>query len=119
MYNVLNPSFTVFFSPGAANGNGVVASPQQVVLRNKDKGQVKDKDKDKGQSKVRFGSVKDKLRRHKSSLELHRPASLETLLEGSMRGYGSTENLSHDSDRHVSTISLVFEEWLYFKKNRH
>ncbi|KAK7089717.1 hypothetical protein V1264_024506 [Littorina saxatilis] len=61
-------------------GNGVVVSPQ-VVLRNKDKGQ-----------KVRFSSMKDKLRRHKSSLELHRPASLETLVEGTLR-YSSQENL--------------------------
>lgn len=70
---------------GEAGADGVavgVATPQPVVLRNKDKSQ-----------KVRFSSMKDKLRRHKSSLELHRPASLETLLESALR-YGSQENLS-------------------------
>ena len=66
---------------GAGAGGGD-CTPQTVVLRNKDKSQ-----------KVRFSSMKDKLRRHKSSMELHRPASLETLLEGTHR-YGSQENLS-------------------------
>ncbi|KAL8613292.1 hypothetical protein ACOMHN_001616 [Nucella lapillus] len=81
-------------TPGAAEGAKAVAPPQ-VVLRNKDK--------DKGQ-KVRFGSVKDKLRRHKSSLELHRPASMDTLVEGTLR-YGSQENLSQSSQRAVSPVT--------------
>ncbi|XP_076436619.1 uncharacterized protein LOC143276108 [Babylonia areolata] len=66
----------------AGEGRGAVLGTP-VVLRNKDKGQ-----------KVRFGSVKEKLKRHKSSLELHRPASLDTLVEGGTLRYGSQENLT-------------------------
>lgn len=80
-------------SPGSP-GNGMFATTPVVLRKSKLNGQSsKDKEKDKAQSKVRFGSVKDKLRRHRSSLELHRPASLETLLEGTLR-YGSQENIS-------------------------
>lgn len=71
---------------GEKGGNGVVTmNGQQVLLRNKDKSN--------SSHKVRFGLVKDKLRRHKSSLELYRPETLETLMEGTLR-YGSQENLS-------------------------
>ena len=80
---------------GATDGGTPVSTPTPppVVLRNKDKGQ-----------KVRFSSVKDKLRRHKSSLELHRPASLDTLVEGTLR-YGSQENLSQAHKGVASTMS--------------
>nr|KAG5693206.1 hypothetical protein BaRGS_014096 [Batillaria attramentaria] len=76
---------------GEKGGNDVVTvGGQQVVLRNKDKGN--------GAHKVRFSSVKDKLRRHKSSLELYRPEVLETLVEGTLR-YGSQENLAGGATR--------------------
>lgn len=48
--------------------------------------------------KVRFSAMKDKLRRHQSSLELYQHESLETLVEGTLR-YGSEENLVGDRSR--------------------
>ncbi|KAK6167244.1 hypothetical protein SNE40_021322 [Patella caerulea] len=50
--------------------------------------------------KLRWGTMRDKLRRHKSSFELHTPDRLETLEEGTFR-YGSQENLSSAQRRIV------------------
>ncbi|XP_050417694.1 uncharacterized protein PF3D7_1120000 isoform X2 [Patella vulgata] len=50
--------------------------------------------------KLRWGTMRDKLRRHKSSFELHTPDRLETLEEGTFR-YGSQENLSSVQRRMV------------------
>lgn len=77
---------------GYSGNNGILnpaareegGSPQ-VVLRNKDKASPS--------YKVRFSSMKDKLRRHKSSLELYRSDGLEVPTDSPLR-FGSQENLS-------------------------
>lgn len=43
--------------------------------------------------RLRFNSMKERLRRHKSSLELYQTEPLEPLVEGTLRYFGSQENL--------------------------
>lgn len=87
-------------SQGYAAENGVIRSEHQisgdisiqdhgnkVVLRGN-----KTKNVEKVSSKVRFSAMKERLRRHKSSLELYSSAPLEPLDEGGLR-YSSQENL--------------------------
>ncbi|KAH9490728.1 hypothetical protein Btru_035354 [Bulinus truncatus] len=72
----------------------------------------KSKNGDKTTSKVRFSAMKERLRRHKSSLELYHGDRLGTLDEAGLR-YGSQENLvtqnghSKDFDRKERCRSLV------------
>ncbi|CAL1533043.1 unnamed protein product [Lymnaea stagnalis] len=49
-------------------------------------------------SKVRFSAMKERLKRHKSSLELYQSEPLETLVEGGIR-YGSQESLVTQNGR--------------------
>ncbi|XP_059151434.1 uncharacterized protein LOC131937808 [Physella acuta] len=87
-------------SQGYATDNGVTKAEHQepgdvsirdhgnkVVLRGN-----KTKNVEKVSSKVRFSAMKERLRRHKSSLELYSSAPLEPLDEGGLR-YSSQENL--------------------------
>ncbi|XP_012938104.1 uncharacterized protein LOC101853461 [Aplysia californica] len=95
------------YGPDNNNRNGLVKSSEpataqdgqysiqdhgnKVILRGS-KGRDKSGTPSSGH-KVRFSNMKEKLRRHKSSLELYQSEPLETLFEGSLRYYGSQDNL--------------------------
>lgn len=56
-----------------------------------------------GGHKVRFSSMKERLRRHKSSLELYHTEPLEPLVEGTLRYFGSQENLVDGDTGYLET----------------
>uniref|UniRef100_A0A2C9L6R1 Uncharacterized protein n=1 Tax=Biomphalaria glabrata TaxID=6526 RepID=A0A2C9L6R1_BIOGL len=95
-------------SHGYSEDNGLIKLENIVVNQNgsipiQDHGNKvilrapKSKNGEKTPSKVRFSAMKERLRRHKSSLELYHGDRLETLDEGGLR-YGSQENLVTKND---------------------
>ena len=53
--------------------------------------------------KKKFTEMRERLRRHRSSFELHNPEPLETLEEGAFR-YGSQDNLSDSKDISIDML---------------